>query len=372
MADEEEGYRWLNEYEKTWEEIREDNEGSLQSLVDELIHRNKRKRAFSRPGNVRLGMMRHMYLIIDMSKAMEEADLKPTRLNCTVKLLENFITEYFDQNPISQIGIILTRNKRAEKLTELSGNPKLHIKALQKACLPKMCQGEPSLQNSLLVAANSLRNSRFLCQSLLQSVVEQNIRCSIIGLAAEMRVCKTICNKTQGKYKVILDEKHYKDLLMEQVTPPAAKADTEAALIRMGFPQHMVKGPPSLCMCHLDNDYSTKGLNTRGFFCPQCKSKYCDLPVECKVCGLTLVSAPHLARSYQHLFPFPQYIEEHLTISTEVRKCQACQIILREKSASTCTKCQQTFCLDCDAYIHESLHACPGCVAKEISQCIDL
>lgn len=27
----------------------------------------------------------------------------------------------------------------------------------------------------------------------------------------------------------------------------------------------------------------------------------------------------------------------------------------------TCPKCKQQFCLDCDIYIHESLHNCPGC-----------
>jgi len=30
--------------------------------------------------------MRHLYLVIDMSKAMEEADLKPTRIICTSKV----------------------------------------------------------------------------------------------------------------------------------------------------------------------------------------------------------------------------------------------------------------------------------------------
>jgi len=37
------------------------------------------------------------------------------------QLLELFIEEYFDQNPISQLGIIVTKNKRAEKVTELGG-----------------------------------------------------------------------------------------------------------------------------------------------------------------------------------------------------------------------------------------------------------
>ena len=26
-----------------------------------------------------------------------------------------------------------------------------------------------------------------------------------------------------------------------------------------------------------------------------------------------------------------------------------------------CPRCKQHFCFDCDIYIHESLHNCPGC-----------
>lgn len=44
------------------------------------------------------------------------------------KLLEDFIEEFFYQNPISQLGVIITRNKRAEKVSELAGNSKKHIK----------------------------------------------------------------------------------------------------------------------------------------------------------------------------------------------------------------------------------------------------
>jgi len=38
-----------------------------------------------------------------------------------VQLLEKFIEEYYDQNPISQLGLITLCNKRAEKVSELSG-----------------------------------------------------------------------------------------------------------------------------------------------------------------------------------------------------------------------------------------------------------
>ena len=32
--------------------------------------------------------MRHLFIIVDMSRAMEEADLKPSRLACSVKVPE--------------------------------------------------------------------------------------------------------------------------------------------------------------------------------------------------------------------------------------------------------------------------------------------
>jgi transcription initiation factor TFIIH subunit 2 len=38
-----------------------------------------------------------------------------------VQLLEHFVEEYFDQNPISQLGVMVTTNKRTDKVTELGG-----------------------------------------------------------------------------------------------------------------------------------------------------------------------------------------------------------------------------------------------------------
>jgi len=81
-----------------------------------------------RTGHSKLGMMRHVFLVLDASEAMTDQDLKPTRQLCTAKLLEGFVDEFFDQNPISQMGMISMRNKRAEKISELAGNSKKHSK----------------------------------------------------------------------------------------------------------------------------------------------------------------------------------------------------------------------------------------------------
>lgn len=148
--------RWEGGYERTWEVLKEDESGSLKATVEDILFQAKRKRVFESHGQVRLGMMRHLFVIIDSSRSMEDQDLKPNRLTSSLKLMEYFVEEYFDQNPISQIGIITTKNKRAEKLTDLAGNPKKHIAALKKA-VDSTCVGEPSLYNSLNLAMQTLK-----------------------------------------------------------------------------------------------------------------------------------------------------------------------------------------------------------------------
>uniref|UniRef100_A0A8B9MT58 Ssl1-like domain-containing protein n=1 Tax=Accipiter nisus TaxID=211598 RepID=A0A8B9MT58_9AVES len=124
------------------------------------------------------------------------------------------------------------------------------------------------------------------------------IRVSIIGLSAEVRVCTVLARETGGTYHVILDESHYKELLMYHVSPPPASSSSECSLIRMGFPQHTIASlsdqdaKPSFSMAQLENN-SEPGLTLGGYFCPQCRAKYCELPVECKICGDSALRSLH-------------------------------------------------------------------------------
>ena len=103
-----------------------------------------------------------------------------------------------------------------------------------------------------------------------------------------------------------MNEGHFKDLLFELIPPPAARggklgAQSQADLMMMGFPTRLpVTSPPSLCVCHGE-------LKSEGFLCPRCTAKVCDVPTDCDICGLMIVSSPHLARSYHHLFPVKPY-----------------------------------------------------------------
>ncbi|KAG8225865.1 hypothetical protein J437_LFUL004795 [Ladona fulva] len=411
MADDEDGkeYRWETGYEKTWEAIKEDDGGLLEASVAEEVaaQRAKQRRLLAQRqhelwGGVRLGMMRHLYVIVDFSDAMADQDLKPTRYLCTMKLLEHFIEEFFDQNPISQMGIIITRNKRAEKICELSGNPRKHIKAREISGhvvqqLAKQAWnggGEPSLQNALELAHSFLKllpphasrevlvlmGSLTTCDpgdinTTIESLRKVGIRSSVIGLAAEVHVCKRLARVTGGDFSVALDDTHFRELLLQQVLPPPAATTTssgvappttvDASLVKMGFPQHHVSG-------HLDaKDDSEDTIAARnssgGYFCPQCCSKYCELPVECRACGLALVSAPHLARSYHHLFPVAPFTELPFSKDLGAVSCHACLYHFKntDKMCYRCETCHQIFCLECDLFIHDVMHVCPGCSSNQ-------
>lgn len=69
------------------EAIKEDDEGFLEASVADIIMRAKRRRQTQKQGHTKLGMMRHLYLILDCSESMSSQDLKPTRMLCTLKVI---------------------------------------------------------------------------------------------------------------------------------------------------------------------------------------------------------------------------------------------------------------------------------------------
>lgn len=77
-----------------------------------------------------------------------------TALALTLQYATEFVTEFFDQNPISQLGIIVTRDGGAERVCALSGNVGDIMRVLGKGKLE--ARGEPSLMNVLELARGGL------------------------------------------------------------------------------------------------------------------------------------------------------------------------------------------------------------------------
>lgn len=119
-ANQDGSYAWEAEYSRSWDVVREDEEGSLASALNEFVERAKRRRTTRDTSSIQRGIIRHLYLVLDLSHSMLERDMRPSRLELTLQYARAFIGEFFDQNPISQVAIIGTRNGIAERISPLS------------------------------------------------------------------------------------------------------------------------------------------------------------------------------------------------------------------------------------------------------------
>ena len=280
---------------------------------------------------------------------MLETDMRPTRYLLTLRYAQEFVREFFEQNPISQLGIIGMRDGLAQRISDMSGNPADHITKLQgiRETEPK---GQASLQNAFDMSRAALyhapthttREVLLLLGSLLSSdpgdihqtittLVSSKITCTVIGLAAQIAICKTLVSKTNPSrplsesYNVALDDIHYRELIMRATIPPPIASNAApststsggaqeiggSTLLCMGFPSRITSPEHTLCACH---SKPTQG----GYLCSRCSSKVCALPSKCPICGLTLILSTHLARSYHHLFPLKNWKEVSWARAAEI------------------------------------------------------
>lgn len=326
---------------------------------------------------------------------MSEKDLRPTRYLFTLSLARTFVREYFEQNPISQLGIIAMRNGIAEAISDMSGNPTSHMNALDLQKQKGEPRGQPSLENALEMARAALFHAPshgtreiLLVMGALHSVdpgdvhktidslVADKIHASVIGLAAQVAICHELVKKTNNgdtsTYNIILHDTHFRDLMMGVTTPPATldQAQSASSLLMMGFPSRTVDENASLCACH-------HRPCREGYLCSRCTTKVCSLPSECPACGLTLILSTHLARSYHHLFPLVNWIDVPWSQAHRSKECFSCQRTFPDPPSQElrydrdggetgsgryqCTVCQKHFCIECDLFAHEVVHNCPGC-----------
>ena len=72
---------------------------------------------------IRRGMIRYLELVIDLSQAATIADMRAIRSSVMFKAAERFIRSFFDENPLSQLGIVVMKDGVACQLTDLSSSP---------------------------------------------------------------------------------------------------------------------------------------------------------------------------------------------------------------------------------------------------------
>ncbi|KAI5467007.1 Ssl1-like-domain-containing protein [Mariannaea sp. PMI_226] len=400
---------------RTWETNLPEEEDGLLNLSS--LEAEKRKRLLRDTTPLQRGIIRHMVLALDMSFAMAEKDLLPTRYRLTLSYAAAFVREFFEQNPISQLGIIGMRDGVAVRISDVGGNPSEHLERL-KGLENQDPQGNPSLQNALEMCRGALfhapshgtREVLIIYGALLSSdpgdihetignLITDRIRVSIVGLSAHLAICAELCSRTnagdESQYNIAMDEAHYRELFLAATTPPITRTQEQstASLLMMGFPSRTLApdGTTSLCACH------NKPCR-EGYLCTRCGARVCRLPAECPACSLTLILSTHLARSYHHLFPLRNWVEVPWADARKSVACFSCLAPFPEppaksksrdghnkddkeagEDASTrpaaakgvsesgryaCEVCKQHFCIDCDVFAHEVIHNCPGCQSR--------
>ncbi|CAI5983915.1 unnamed protein product [Closterium sp. NIES-64] len=330
--------------------------------------------------------------------------MKPSRMAAMARSSEAFVLNFFDSNPLSHLALLLLRDGVASQLSELTSPPDAHIKTLHA----NLSASSPaSLQNVVEAVAHvpayGHRELLLLFAALastdpgdilpaIRRARAAHLRCSIIGVGgAEVHICRQIAEQTGGRYSVAMDDVRPVGLwgssegaLLSHAPPPpvqAGSAGSAASLVRMGFPQRAPEGAAALCACHMHLRLAAT------YVCPS--SRVCALPAECPECALTLVSSPHLARSYHHLFPVPPFSEiplppapnrpagssapaaPHSDLPPACFSCTAALPFIETEGGGVrveCPTCARHFCFDCDVFIHESLHNCPGCEATRLPQ----
>ncbi|KAI4870738.1 TFIIH basal transcription factor complex, subunit SSL1 [Hypoxylon rubiginosum] len=406
--------------QRSWDTVVEDEDGTLAGIIEGRAEAEKRARLLKDTTPLQRGIIRHLVLVLDMSFAMLEKDMLPSRYELTMAYASLFVREYFEQNPISQLAVIGMRDGVAIRISDMSGNPTDHIEKLQ-GWVKQDPQGNPSLQNALEMCRGALfhtpshgtREVVIVYGALMSSdpgdihetiaaLVKDRIRVSIVGLAAQVAICDELCSKTNGGdnsgYTIALHEDHFRELLLAVTTPPVTRTQEQgnASLLMMGFPSRTLASGDSIhyCACH-------NRPTREGYDCTRCGSRVCRLPSECPGCGLTLILSTHLARSYHHLFPLRNWVEVPWAKAKRSKACHSCLTQFpdapsdsnssgnnkKEKGKATakgkekssvstllssfkglsesgryaCEVCGNHFCIDCDLFAHEVLHNCPGC-----------
>lgn len=115
-------FSWEASYSKAWSVILEDDTDTIQNSINKFnaLQRKRLTRNLALIPGLKKGLIRNFIVVIEASRAANENDLYPTRLKWIFSKLIPFVRDYFDQNPLCQLGLVVTRDGMAEKLCDLT------------------------------------------------------------------------------------------------------------------------------------------------------------------------------------------------------------------------------------------------------------
>jgi transcription initiation factor TFIIH subunit 2 len=275
-------YRWEASAERSWDDLEEDSSGLLHDAQAAAHYKTQRLEYASRSAKRR--MVRYMVLVVDLSLGLDpklNTELRPNPFTVFRRLVEMFINDFFEKNPVSQLGIVVTRDKHAHLVSHIGGSPKQHVAKMEKEWSENP-SGQPTLENSLRIAQQALLGTptygsreivvlfgsahtvdpgdiheaitdlrshgiRSRCAFALVGLADphpsltDSLPRSVVGVGAALHICQVLANQTQGLYHVGGNALELEQLVLFHATPPPLTVqmlrDQPAELIQMGFPQ---------------------------------------------------------------------------------------------------------------------------------------
>jgi transcription initiation factor TFIIH subunit 2 len=369
-------HSWVQWYQRSWLEIQERPDGLVHvpSASTETLPGVRRQRQSSvSSGAVKKGLIRFMYLILDFSDSMQQSDYKPNRIDFVIaELCNKYIPEFFRSNPLSYISIIVMRNGSAHFVTKMNGQPKFQVKQLKEFATTHNPSGSCSLVAALDLILKSSDAPQYATKEILllwgslnsidppttplHPFMTEKVRTSdaaaihVISLSPEVFAVKKLSECLAGSsFSVPMNGIDFASALHATVTPRPTTSSAKPVYIKMGFPMKFFDAVKLVkCVCHRE-------FHNAVYSCPQCQSMVCEIPVACPVCKLTLCDKDMLTRVHRLLYDMPEFVDG----SGEC--CFGCD---GPNARGMCVECRCVFCAECEAFAHDTLRHCIGCLAR--------
>lgn len=328
-------FSWTQEYKRSWENSTADVNFITRSTI-KTFSTNKKT------------IIRQFLVAIDNSASIEKTDYIPTIRNTIVETLPSFCSEFKRLNPLSIINFATCKNKfekfskdfdRIFLLNTIGSESFSFLNCLKSGIeLLKNISYDKEL---LLITASTNTRDTDIYENVINDLKKYNIKINIISICGELSLFKRIAILSGGLFYVPLNLNDFEEILMK-FTEPLESPDVKCTLVKLGFPSAFSKS--GICSCHLQ-------CNKDLYSCPACNTLVCNLPIQCPICDLQLVTGMHISKSYYYQYPLEPL--SHCTAGI----CIRCKSPTKYK----CEKCESLYCEKCGDFVENEIRFCPFC-----------
>lgn len=336
-------FRWEEAFQSTWDR-REGEEGVFALNVTR------------RTENLQRGIVRRVLIVLDMSSAVEERDLLPSRKYYVKKAVVKFFKSFTESNPLSTVGLAVVSEGTSYLVSSIIGEAEeieSHITQIEGTgsfslgaafeTVNDFFQGCSFLKEVIFV----ISGFSFLGKSplfLKNHLINRGIIMHTIHMAGEMEILKRISKESGGVFGVVNSPEDLSVLLGLICIPPPHSASARLSMLRIGFPS--VINENTICACHLE-------LKEWGYECPFCTTKVCNVPGVCPICENILSAPVHLLKALHWSNSAPIYT------AGDKGTCEGC--MKAGAILHSCPECTHRLCAECTGFIRQELNFCIFC-----------